>query len=110
MHAEMSERSNEHDWKSCDVKASAGSNPVLCARWSDSIFTHRNFKRNCNSEFIIGRSIFPTSTFVLWEPYILMNVKLHNQAVASLFPLRILRHLWEPYIINRPFVKLLRNC
>ncbi len=57
----MSERSNEHDWKSCDVKASAGSNPVLCARWSDSIFTHRNFKRNCNSEFIIGRSIFPTS-------------------------------------------------
>ena len=77
----MSERSNEHDWKSCDVKASAGSNPVLCARWSDSIFTHRNFKRNCNSEFIIGRSIFPTSTFVLWEPY----------------------------IINRPFVKLLRN-
>ena len=28
----MSERSNEHDWKSCDVKASAGSNPVLCAR------------------------------------------------------------------------------
>ena len=78
----MSERSNEHDWKSCDVKASAGSNPVLCARWSDSIFTHRNFKRNCNSEFIIGRSIFPASTFVLWEPY----------------------------IINRPFVKLLRNC
>ncbi len=78
----MSEWSNEHDWKSCDVKASAGSNPVLCARWSDSIFTHRNFKRNCNSEFIIGRSIFPTSTFVLWEPY----------------------------IINRPFVKLLCNC
>ena len=29
--AEMSEWSNEHDWKSCDVKASAGSNPVLCA-------------------------------------------------------------------------------
>ena len=27
----MSEWSNEHDWKSCDVKASAGSNPVLCA-------------------------------------------------------------------------------
>lgn len=105
----MSEWSNEHDWKSCDVKASAGSNPVLCARWSDSIFTHRNFKRNCNSELIIGRSIFPTSTFVLWEPYILMNVKLHYQAVASLIPLRILRHLWELYIINRPFVKLLRN-
>lgn len=29
----MSERSNEHDWKSCDVKASAGSNPVLCANY-----------------------------------------------------------------------------
>ncbi len=27
----MSEWSKEHDWKSCDVKASAGSNPVLCA-------------------------------------------------------------------------------
>ena len=27
----MSERSKEHDWKSCEVKASAGSNPVLCA-------------------------------------------------------------------------------
>ena len=31
LNAEMSEWSNEHDWKSCDVKASAGSNPVLCA-------------------------------------------------------------------------------
>ena len=30
-YAEMSEWSNEHDWKSCDVQASAGSNPVLCA-------------------------------------------------------------------------------
>lgn len=29
--AEMSEWSNEHDWKSCKVKAFAGSNPVLCA-------------------------------------------------------------------------------
>ena len=38
MHAEMSERSNEHDWKSCDVKASAGSNPVLCAKKNDTPF------------------------------------------------------------------------
>lgn len=30
--AEVSERFKEHDWKSCDVKASAGSNPVLCAK------------------------------------------------------------------------------
>ena len=34
----MSERSNEHDWKSCDVKASAGSNPVLCA--NSLAYTH----------------------------------------------------------------------
>ena len=27
----MSERLKEHDWKSCNVKAFAGSNPVLCA-------------------------------------------------------------------------------
>ena len=31
-YAEMSEWSNEHDWKSCDVKASEGSNPSLCAK------------------------------------------------------------------------------
>ena len=30
--AEMSEWSKERDWKSRDVKASAGSNPVLCAK------------------------------------------------------------------------------
>ena len=29
--AEMAEWSNAHAWKACDVKASAGSNPVLCA-------------------------------------------------------------------------------
>ena len=29
--AEMSEWLKEHDWKSCNVKAFAGSNPVLCA-------------------------------------------------------------------------------
>ena len=79
----MSERSNEHDWKSCDVKASAGSNPVLCARWSDSIFTHCNFKRNCNSEFKIGRSIFPTAYL--------------TTLVGALY-------------INRTFVKLVSNC
>ncbi len=28
----MSEWSKEHDWKSCEVQASAGSNPVLCAK------------------------------------------------------------------------------
>ena len=31
LQAEMSEWSKEHDWKSCEVQASAGSNPVLCA-------------------------------------------------------------------------------
>ena len=34
----MTERSNVHAWKACDVKASAGSNPVLCARTSQLDF------------------------------------------------------------------------
>lgn len=38
----MSERSNEHDWKSCDVKASAGSNPVLCAKGEYSSFFYNS--------------------------------------------------------------------
>ncbi len=46
----MSEWSNEHDWKSCDVKASAGSNPVLCAKlknrliWSFAMICKLRFK------------------------------------------------------------------
>ena len=41
----MSEWSNEHDWKSCDVKASAGSNPVLCAKKMTRPFV--KLLRNC---------------------------------------------------------------
>ncbi len=60
----MSERSNEHDWKSCDVKASAGSNPVLCARKNDTPFSYRSFRyKTALVRFTGGHFFIPTSPF-----------------------------------------------
>ena len=56
----MSEWSNEHDWKSCDVKASAGSNPVLCARYiiyfkdlNLQVHSCRSRTATCCSRFVL---------------------------------------------------------
>ena len=34
-----------HAWKACDVKASAGSNPVLCAKWKFKLRTFCESKK-----------------------------------------------------------------
>ena len=51
----MSEWSKEHDWKSCELKGSAGSNPVLCASSSQHAIK-LNFLQTKNCKPLSGCS------------------------------------------------------
>ena len=44
--AEMVERFKAHAWKACDVNASAGSNPVLCAKKIKGFPRNESFEGN----------------------------------------------------------------
>ena len=63
-----------HAWKACDVKASAGSNPVLCAIVTTRFLVELFFIKNIFDLFICcSSSPYEALRLLLWDPFYTLN-------------------------------------